>query len=491
MNNFKYLSCIALLIASHSLVAMEAQLTRAEKLAKIKADAERRKAAATAATTNVMPPTTEILPQPPAQVPPPKPPRRSKPTTTTTSSSSASAEEAALRAAVENYTTQKAALAELAPQIAQLKQDTVAAFESNKRSIDGSLQTIADLRSTKLNGNYDDPKKLDQEIFQALNTKDLHFSTYQDLLKTTANQISNVEKRLTPIEEALTTASTLYAQHKEAFPSFDETRGQLDTCLTLKNRLSTILLEKQTELETLRADAQKAFQEFKTAYENKPKPTSAPSSSSSSSSSSASSSSSSSSSAASEATQEQRIQIANNYIDRMAQLLIDIANAKKSGDVAQKESLEESYQNAQRRLFKIAEEVLSDVTALSAEELEISAYFDNNKLPTTALNTKIRNKVKELQGQPSSSDISLKQQADAIIEKMIDAKAKRNKEQMDGMAYLYVKKSLVDELKKVVSQAQKASPQTATTRLISSYLQSNDNPSNVLDTLIETEAKKR
>jgi hypothetical protein len=53
MKNFKYIACLVLVIAIQSLVAMVPEMTRAEKLAKIKADAEKRKAAA--ASASIMP----------------------------------------------------------------------------------------------------------------------------------------------------------------------------------------------------------------------------------------------------------------------------------------------------------------------------------------------------------------------------------------------------------------------------------------------------
>jgi hypothetical protein len=52
MKTFKYIALLAVTIFTHPLAAMEQTMSRAEKLAKIKADAERRKAAFTQAAAN-------------------------------------------------------------------------------------------------------------------------------------------------------------------------------------------------------------------------------------------------------------------------------------------------------------------------------------------------------------------------------------------------------------------------------------------------------
>jgi hypothetical protein len=80
MRLFKYTPFIVLAIASHSLMAMQPQMTRAEKLAQNKANAERAKAAAQAsstamATTTAMAPAADIFTQSQA---PAKPPRRNQ-----------------------------------------------------------------------------------------------------------------------------------------------------------------------------------------------------------------------------------------------------------------------------------------------------------------------------------------------------------------------------------------------------------------------------
>jgi protein phosphatase 1L len=86
---------------STALIAMEPQMTRAEKLAKIKADAEKRKAAAAAGTSSSAP-TLEQQAAPAAPVaassstsetPPPKPARRPKPTATSTAPRTLTSEE--------------------------------------------------------------------------------------------------------------------------------------------------------------------------------------------------------------------------------------------------------------------------------------------------------------------------------------------------------------------------------------------------------------
>jgi hypothetical protein len=97
MKNFKYIACVVLIVASQPLMAMQPQMTRAEKLAKLKADAEKAKAAAASAPTTpaatVSSSSSSSSSSQTLQAPPPKPPKPQQVTqalarATTTSSSS-------------------------------------------------------------------------------------------------------------------------------------------------------------------------------------------------------------------------------------------------------------------------------------------------------------------------------------------------------------------------------------------------------------------